>query len=195
MTSLRSAPSRIRRRRPARSPPTHWLAILRVGHGHDAPVDNAGAHAPWTTLRVAHVAHRRLDNPCGVAHMPTPRRRLSASAFPGPGSRAIGAFGAAPLVLASTCPFSPKSPCRFQPFSVAALIRSRWPDSSGLPCRIRRNGHWGSPEWTVFTHDTCCTEVRDHNKHLVWPNRPRALLMNPAGAYLRWLFRSLLPST
>lgn len=82
MTSLRSAPSRIRRRRPARSPLTHWLAILRVGHGHDAPVDNAGAHAPWTTLRVAHVAHRRLGNPVGVVHMPTPPSAVKRKRFP-----------------------------------------------------------------------------------------------------------------
>lgn len=85
MTSLRSAinPSASAPRH-ARSPPADGWDILRVGHGHAAPVDNDGAHAPWTTLRVAHVAHRRLDNPYGVAHMPTPPAVIGASASRNP---------------------------------------------------------------------------------------------------------------
>ena len=87
MTSLRSGRPGVSLLRHPRAPPIRWLGILRVGHGHDAPVDNDGAHAPWTTLQVAHVAHRRLDNPCGVAHMPTPpaaakRKRFSRNRAP-----------------------------------------------------------------------------------------------------------------
>jgi len=128
MTSLRSG-GRDPLHSP-RPPPIRWLGILRVGRGHAAPVDNDRADARWTTLRVAHVAHRRLDNPCGVAHMPTPPATVTRKRFSEPGSRAIGAFGAEPLSSRLfPRPLSTVFTGRFAPVSVAGFIRTTWPDS------------------------------------------------------------------
>ena len=96
---------------------------------------------PWTTTVLTHVGQ-----PCGLPTLPTaawttpaglptcphPLRLLRASASPNldPEPSAPSAPNPSRRVI---------SPGRFQPFSLAALRRSRWPDSSGLPGRIRRN--------------------------------------------------------
>lgn len=83
MTSLRSAAAgRVGTRRRTRSPPAVGWAILQMGHGHDAPVDNDGAHVPRTILR--------------VAHMPTPPAAFRQAQAP-PKPRTTGAFGDPPL--------------------------------------------------------------------------------------------------